>query len=50
MRETGWFSIYRGRRFLRRFVPSKQLLLHREICDDNVAYNGEVYVSVWFES
>lgn len=27
-----------------RFVPSKQLLLHGEIRDDNAAYNGEVYV------
>jgi len=27
-RETGWFSICCGRWFLRRFVPSKKLLLH----------------------
>lgn len=28
---------------MRRVVPSKKLLLQREIFDDNVAYNGEVY-------
>lgn len=28
---------------MRRVVPSKELLLQREISDDNVAYNGEVY-------
>ena len=25
-----------------RFAPSKKLLLHAEMCDDNSAYNGEV--------
>ena len=28
---------------MRRVVPSKKLLLQREISDDNMAYNGEVY-------
>ena len=28
---------------MRRVVPSKELLLQREISDDNAAYNGEVY-------
>ena len=28
---------------MRRLVPSKELLLQREISDDNMAYNGEVY-------
>ena len=28
---------------MRRVVPSKKLLLQREISDDNAAYNGEVY-------
>ena len=28
---------------MRRVVPSKKLLLQREISDDNVAYNGEAY-------
>ncbi len=28
---------------MRRLAPSKKLLLQREISDDNVAYNGEVY-------
>lgn len=45
MRETGWSPIYCRRRFLRRVVPSKFLLLQREISDDNMAYNGEVYVT-----
>ena len=27
---------------MRRVVPSKKLLLQREISDDNMAYNGEV--------
>ena len=42
MRETGWSPIYCRRRFLRGAAPSKKLLLHEEIRDDNVAYNGEV--------
>lgn len=45
MRETGWSPIYHGRGFLRRVVPSKILLLQREIADDNVAHNGEVYIT-----
>ena len=45
MRETGWSPIYHGRGFLRRVVPSEILLLQREIADDNVAHNGEVYVT-----
>ena len=28
---------------MRRVVPSKKLLLQREISDDNMAYNGEAY-------
>ena len=28
---------------MRRVVPSKELLLQREISDDNMAYNGEAY-------
>ena len=43
MRETGWSPIYYRRLFLRRVVPSKELLLQREISDDNMAYNGGVY-------
>jgi len=30
---------------LKRVVPSEILLLQREIADDNVAHNGEVYVT-----
>ena len=45
-RETGWSPIYCRRRFLRRVVPSKFLLLQREISDDNMAYNGEAFI--WF--
>ena len=37
---------------MRRVVPSKKLLLQREISDDNMAYNGEVYGAsgfrVWY--
>ena len=37
---------------MRRVVPSKKLLLQREISDDNMAYNGEVYGTsgfrVWY--
>ena len=29
---------------MRRFAPSKYLLLHRVICDDNVANNGGGFV------
>ena len=39
-RETGWSPIYCRRWILRRFAPSgpaRALLLHIEICDDNVA-------------
>ena len=42
MRETGWSPIYCRRRFLRKFAPSKKLLLYRVICDENAAYNGGV--------
>jgi hypothetical protein len=42
VRETGWSPIYCRRRLLRRFAPSKKLLLQKEISDDNAAYNGEV--------
>jgi hypothetical protein len=45
MRETGWSPIYCRRRLLRRFAPSKKLLLHAEMCDDNAAYNGEAFIS-----
>ena len=35
---------------MRRVVPSKELLLHKEICDDNMAYNGEVYGASGFRA
>ena len=41
-RETGWSPIYCRRRLLRRFAPSKKLLLRAVMRDDNAAYNGEV--------
>ena len=43
-RETGWSPIYYERGFLRRVVLSKKLLLHREICDENVTHNGEAFI------
>ena len=42
MRETGWSPIYCRRRLLKRFAPSKKLLLCTEMCIENVAHNGEV--------
>jgi len=45
-RETGWSPIYCRRRLLRRFAPSKKLLLQRETSDDNAAYNGGVVYRV----
>ncbi len=33
---------------LRRFDPSKQLLLCVEMRIDNVAYNGEAFICFWF--
>jgi len=51
MRETGWSPIYCRRLSLRRAVPSKPLwalLLHKEICDDNLANNGGVFINFWF--
>ena len=33
---------------MRRVVPSEELLLQREISDENVAYNGGVYGSSGF--
>ena len=33
---------------MRRVVPSKKLLLQREISDDNMAYNGEAYSAYGF--
>ena len=42
MRETGWSPIYCRRRLLRRFAPSKKLLLCAEMRIENVAHNGEV--------
>ena len=44
MRETGWSPIYCRRRFLRGVIFSKVLLLHRVICDDNAANNGEILI------
>ena len=43
-RETGWSPIYCRRRFLRGVIFSKVLLLHRVICDDNAANNGEILI------
>ena len=43
MRETGWSPIYCRRRLLRRFAPSKKLLLCTEMCIENVAHNGEAF-------
>ena len=50
MRETGWSPIYCRRRLLRRFAPSKKLLLCTEMCIENVAHNGEVAHRVLSES
>ena len=41
-RETGWSPIYCRRRLLKRFAPSKKLLLRAVMRDDNAAYNGGV--------
>ena len=41
-RETGWSPIYCRRRYLRGVVPSKVLLLHGVIRDDNSANNGGI--------
>ncbi len=41
-RETGWSPIYCRRRLLKRFAPSKKLLLCAEMRIENVAHNGEV--------
>ena len=48
MRETGWSPIYYERGFLRRVVLSKKLLLHGEICDENVTHNGEAVYCLRF--
>ena len=45
LRKTGWSPICCRRRNLRRSAPSKILLLHGEIRDDNVANNGETFIS-----
>jgi hypothetical protein len=44
MRETGWSLSGVGVRSLRRVVPSKKLLLHRVICDENPANNDEILI------
>ena len=46
MRETGWSPIYCRRRLLKRFAPSKKLLLRAVMRDDNAAYNGGVVYCV----
>ena len=43
-RETGWPLSTAGVRILRRVAPSKQLLLHRVICDENPTNNGEAFI------
>ena len=37
--------IWCGRCCLRGVAPSKKLLLHRVICDDNLANNGELFIN-----
>ena len=45
MRETGWSLSAAGVWYLREVDPSKKLLLYGEIRNDNVAHNGEVFIS-----
>ena len=42
MRETGWSLSVTGDKRLRRVDPSKKLLLHEVIRDDNSANNGGI--------
>ena len=42
MRETVWSLSAVGVRYLRGFIPSKDLLLYGVIHNDNSAYNGEI--------
>ena len=50
MRETGWSPIYCRRRFLKRLVPSKKLLLCLETNIENATHNGEAFICFWFEN
>ena len=44
MRETGWSLSAVGAECLREADPSKKLLLHGVIRDDNTAHNGETLI------
>ena len=43
VRQFGLYPLWTSGK-LREFAPSKKLLLHVEIRDDNVAYNGEAFI------
>ena len=50
MRETVWSLSVAGVGNLRRAVPSKKLLLYAEMHNENMAYNGETFICLWFKS